>query len=141
MNWFTNKNISHFSKERKAALAAEDGACEHVEADASVATNVRREMDSFGTVGSYVCCEECNKKAEEADGEQEEICHDCQKVVKMKDAIEWKWWDFHAPQGDEPVIVCNDCRSKPTHIERVRRDRADLEEEERYQDQNSNYDR
>lgn len=135
MNWYTKTYIGKISNVRKQELFDMDGGCEHCEADISKADYLRKENDSFGTVSSWVCCSECDTKADEAEDEEEEVCFDCKKTVKMKDAVEWRWYDFYAPQGDEPLIICNECRTKEKHLDRVRKDREDYEEEmARYDD-------
>lgn len=128
MNWFTKTFVSTQPAEKKAALIAEHGGCEHVEQDNTLLFVVSYENDSFGSEG-YCMCEACyDAMIAEAD-EEEVVCYDCKKTVKVKDSIAWKWYDFYAPQGDEPLIICNECRTKEKHIERVRRDREDREEE------------
>ena len=129
MNWYTTSYIASRSVEAKKRLAEEDGCCEHVEADPSCATYVRRENDSCGVVSSYVCCDACNEKAEKADDDELVTCFDCKQEVRKGDSIQWKWYDFYAPQGDEPLDICNNCRGKEKHLERLRRDRADYEAE------------
>jgi hypothetical protein len=54
MNWFTKRIIVSQSDEEKQKQLHHDGGCEHVEADISLAYANHREMDSFGTVGSWV---------------------------------------------------------------------------------------
>lgn len=140
MNWFTSLRIENKTEEQKKAFIEDDGACEHAQADLNLAQVLRREMDSFGVVSSFVCCNECDKKCEEHEGQQSEVCHDCSKTVLMKDAISWKWYDFYAPQGDEPLIICKECKGKEKHQERVKKDREDYESEMGYNDsQNDNF--
>lgn len=129
MNWFTGRFISGCSTAHKKELAERDSCCEHVEADPSVAYYYGAENDSFGTVGSHVNCKDCYEKAQAAEDEELVTCADCGNVVKSGDTISWRWYDFYAPQGDEPLIICNSCRTKEKHIQRVRKDRADLDEE------------
>ena len=129
MNWYTTSYIAKLPVHRKKELAEQDSCCEHVEADPSCATHNRCEKDSMGTVASYVCCAECNEKAEIAADEELETCHDCGQEKPMKEITLWRWYDFYAPQGDEPLPICDSCRELPKHIERVKRDREMLEEE------------
>lgn len=129
MNWNTSSYIAGHSVERKKKLAEEDSCCEHVEADPSTAAYIYRENDSFGPVSSYVCCRACHETSEEEEGEEEVVCYDCKQTVKQKDTVSWKWYDFYAPQGDEPLIICNECRMKEKHLERRRKDQAAYEEE------------
>lgn len=87
------------------------------------------ENDSMGPVSQYVVCENCRVKGEEEIDNTEEICWDCRKPVLTKDTIQWTPYDFYAPQGDEPLIICHECRKLPTHLERVERDRRDHDAE------------
>lgn len=129
MNWFTVDYIERKSVAYKKERAEEDSQCPHVEADPSCAAYNRKEMDTFGTVASYVCCEACNAEAEEREGEELVTCHDCEKEVKAKDALKWKWYDFDVSAGEIPLDICNDCRKAEKHRERIRKDTADYEEE------------
>ncbi|BAQ02689.1 hypothetical protein AVU38_gp161 [Ralstonia phage RSL2] len=124
MNWFT-RGIIVGDVEHKQKLIAEDSACEHVEADVNLATVIRREMDSFGPVSSFVCCKACDEKADEEEGNEECHCADCKLTVKKKDGFEWRWYDFYAAQGDEPLFICNACKELDKHKARVARDDAD----------------
>jgi hypothetical protein len=125
MNWFTKNIIAASSAEYKKELLDKDGGCEHVEADINLAYACHRENDSFGTVGSWVCCKACHEQAANADGEKTEVCRDCKTVTKRKDGFFWRWYDFYAAQGDVPIFICDGCRDKPTHQARVRRDNDD----------------
>lgn len=87
------------------------------------------ERDSCGPVAQYIVCESCRVKCQEQEDNQEVVCHDCKQTVLVKNSIEWKWYDFYAPQGDEPIIICNDCRKLQKHIDRVAKDTRDYNEE------------
>lgn len=63
------------------------------------------------------------------DDYETEVCHDCKKPFFKKDGIEWKWYDFYAAEGDEPLFICNQCRKGEVHRHRVESDRIDYEEE------------
>lgn len=128
MNWFTRSAIIG-TTEAKKKMIEEDGGCDHVVADPDLAVSVSREKDSFGTVGQYVCCAECLNKQAEAENEVKYCCTDCKSMVAKKDGLHWRWYDFYAPQGDEPIFVCNPCRVLPKHQNRVRQDREDYEAE------------
>ena len=129
MNWFTRKDISSNSVAFKSKRAEEDACCEHVQADPSCAVSLRREVDSFGPVSSYVCCADCEKLAEEAEENETHTCADCKCEFPLKEGMLWKWYDFYPQQGDEPIAVCNSCRVKEKHVQRVRKDRQDYEAE------------
>lgn len=129
MNWFTKRYTATLSDEMKASRAAElDSLCEHVEEDGSKLHVVSREHDSMGSE-SYGMCEACFTAAEEYEGNQEDTCHDCHGVFKMKELKEWKWYDFSYQQGDEPLLICESCRVAEKHVERVRKDKADYDVE------------
>lgn len=128
MNWFTKTYCGTFPLERKVELLEEHGGCDHVENDPSLMFCVSYENDAWGREG-YCMCQSCTENAEEAEGQEMVTCHDCGQEFQKKDTIEWRWYDFYAPQGDEPLTICEGCRHKETHLERRRRDRADLEEE------------
>jgi hypothetical protein len=46
------------------------------------------------------------------------------KQFKQKDLTTWKWYDFYAAQGDEPLLLCKECRNGERHKKRVAEDRA-----------------
>lgn len=129
MNQFTVRNVSNFSDKQKQELVDQDTACKHVEKAVSLAYTLHSEVDSHGPVSTHVNCKECSKKAEEEVENEEHVCHDCKQSVKMKDGYHWKWYDFYAAQGDEPLFICDVCAKEPTHRQRVARDRADYEAE------------
>lgn len=129
MNWFTKRNISGSSTDRKQELLQQDGGCEHVEKDPSLAAYEYAENDSFGKVSSFVCCKECHEKREQEEGETTVVCHDCYLSKKKKDTIQWKWYDFMAKQGDEALTICSSCQQAEKHVQRVRNDEADRYEE------------
>lgn len=128
MNWFTESYVLGNSLKHKTELVEEWGGCEHVEKDPSLLVVVKYENDPWGREG-YCLCEQCSEESDKAEDEIEEICYDCGGVFKRKDTISWKWYDFYAPQGDEPLIICNDCRKKDKHIQRIVKDRIDRDNE------------
>lgn len=104
--------------------------CEHVAAgEEGVA--LLKEDDSFGPVLRVVVCCACLDEADRAEAERVDTCDDCHALKPMSEIQEWRWYDFYAPQGDEPLLICDACRELPKHQERVRRDRAEREEEAR----------
>lgn len=104
--------------------------CEHVDANPSVAYAVQTEDDSFGPVGRYIICKACYDDSKAAEGNRTVICHDCKQPKLAMNTINWKWYDFYDEQGDEPIIVCNDCMKGPAHKQRVQEDRRDRERED-----------
>lgn len=101
--------------------------CEHLQ-EGDKAHVVHREMDSFGPVGEIALCEECeNKRIEEKKASEEietEFCFDCNAEKVLKEMREWRPYDFYAPQGDEPLNICEECWEKPKHQKRVALDAA-----------------
>lgn len=100
--------------------------CEHIVLKPPV-VYISKENDSFGVVAAFCVCETCYNKIVEETSTTEVICHDCKQIKMMKDTIEWKWFDFHPSQGDEPLRICNECALKEKHLKRVSRDRDDIE--------------
>jgi len=129
MNWFTSRVVESASVQEKQKLLAQDGGCEHVETDASLGYIVHTERDSFGIVGTCLLCKACNEAAQEEADNEEHTCVDCKQSVKQKDGIFWKWYDFYAAQGDEALFVCDCCRTQPAHVNRVKRDERERQEE------------
>ncbi len=106
--------------------------CEHVERGAKIVA-IFAEDDSFGPVLRIEVCQSCVDASQEV--MSYDPCRDCGKRKKVKDMIEWKWYDFYAPQGDEPIPVCRECLSGEKHRARVARDtRLALEEAGYYAD-------
>lgn len=100
--------------------------CGHLKVG-DVAKLVFCEDDSFGPVCRMAYCDECSVVAlEEADNELE-TCYDCGEEHPAKNVIHWKWYDFYAEQGDEPIRVCNGCSGKEMHLTRVRNDMEDMD--------------
>jgi len=128
MNWFTKAFVSTLSIESKAKKCSQMDCCEHVEADNSLLSVISRENDSFGSE-AYGMCDACNEWSMEEEGKEEVVCHDCKETKEKKDTYEWKWYDFYAPQGDEPLCICDACRKLPKHIARVKKDRQERDEE------------
>ena len=124
MNWFVHSFPTADSK-----TIINDSACEHVEEGISPVYVVVTEQDSFGPVGETAFCEACFAKAKAEEAEEEVFCPDCKQNVKKADTRTWKWYDFYAPQGDEPLIICKECWLKPKHQSRMARDEEEREEE------------
>lgn len=111
--------------------------CEHVTKDLSLVCEVMvtktEESEQLKAL-----CKECtlemlkklDKEEEEADT-RTEVCYDCHKEVRRAKITYWRWYDFCAAQGDEPIKICDNCLGKTKHVNRVLRDREDYEEEMR----------
>ena len=132
MNWNTTK----FDAPSIARALADDRSdlCEHVEKDKKLAYVVRSELDSFGPVGVYVCCKACEDEYKKAEDEELVTCADCKQEKPRSETFEWRWFDFYAPQGDEPLIICTTCRKGEKHAKRVREDADRLLREDGYRE-------
>lgn len=129
MNWFTKNFVSNKSLEFKKASLDEWGGCEHVEEDPSKVHVITYENDTWGREG-YCVCEDCYNKVVEEEQQVKYCCHDCKNMFTLESGgVLWKWYDFYPQQGDQPLPICSDCRQKPKHIERVRKDIQDYDEE------------
>ena len=129
-----NWNTTIYPMDRKEKVIR-DSACEHCEHDKNNIYAIAKELDSFGTVGEYAMCKACFDKEKEREANETTTCHDCGQKVKKSETTPWKWYDFYAAQGDEPLTICKDCWNAPKHKQRMARDRWERkQEEESYQD-------
>ena len=128
MNWFTKNIVYSKSLQARKDLIEAWGGCEHCEEDPSKVYAVFYENDPWGREG-HCLCESCYDKAIEEEGEEILTCHDCGAEHPKKEMRIWRWYDFYAAQGDEPIIVCPKCRVAEKHIQRVRKDEADMNDE------------
>lgn len=130
MNWFTKSYVSSKTLEnKKRIIDRSDDCCEHVAADPALLFAVHRENDSFGSESTCLC-EACSGKVTEEEEAEEHVCADCGATFTLESGgVLWKWYDFYAAQGDEPRPICGACRTSERHLARVRKDRADYEEE------------
>lgn len=132
-NWFTEESLANATEEVRIKKAHNiEDECEHVQNHPEMLYVISRENDSFGIVGEYGMCQSCYRQMKENINNEKVICHDCHQTVNKGDTISWKWYDFYAPQGDEPMIICNHCRTLPKHKQRVIKDREEYEEEIEY---------
>ena len=123
----------------KAALDEAD-LCEHLQQEATAqAYAIFKEDDSFGPVGRIAVCKVCYDKSIQEHNEQTTCCNDCKQMKKNSEMREWRWYDFYAPQGDEPLEICTDCWKEPKHQERMRKDNQARKEEEAYYKRTSYY--
>ena len=121
MNWFTQGPTTK--------VGEFDDVCEHVEQDERLAAFYSQENDSFGIVGRYVMCSQCRDAHRKALEEELVVCSDCGKQKPAKETRQWRWYDFYAPQGDEPMTICDTCWKQPKHIERMANDARDYARE------------
>lgn len=119
MNWFTHGVTTK--------VGECDDVCEHVEKDHSLAVSFTQENDSFGIVDRYVMCRACSDAQAKALEEEIVCCHDCNEHKPAKETTQWRWYDFYAPQGDEALVICDECWKQPKHIERMRKDNEAFE--------------
>lgn len=103
--------------------------CEHVDSDPGTAYSVFTEDDSFGPVLRYIVCRPCYEKAKQEKNDEKHVCHDCGKSVRWAEGNTWKWYDFYAEQGDQPMFLCFACYDAPKHQDRMARDREEERKE------------
>lgn len=72
---------------------------------------------------------------EPLDHYKEVYCVDCKAVAFVKDTVTWRWYDFYAPQGDIPLVICKGCVGSELHHRRVLKD----EEMARLENDGDNY--
>lgn len=61
-------------------------------------------------------------------------CFDCKQEVSNKDTIRWCWYDYYAPEDEDPLTICKECEGAPKHVQRVARDRQMEAQEFGYDD-------
>lgn len=123
-------NTTGYRDTKTFSYLEESDYCSHCSAtDLSKAVGYFYEDDSCGPVFRHIVCAECRDSIKAAQDDQPTTCHDCKQTVKVKDTIEWRWYDFYAAQGDEPLVICAACQQAEHHVKRVERDRADYEHE------------
>ena len=106
--------------------------CPHVCAeDTSKGVGYFFERDSFGYVFTEIVCEECRVAQQKQIDESPCTCDDCKRSFPSKEVWAYKWYDFYAPQGDEPIMVCTECRGAQKHLDRLESDRRNREDDER----------
>ena len=134
MNWYVHKVIGEVKQ--SDIDRALDGHCDHVKVGTKA--HLVGEQDSFGPVTRFLYCTECYNKAKEEEGNEPVFCDDCGKEVPKKNTFEWRWYGFYAPQGDEPLIICKDCKGGEKHKKRVEADESeraldyDLDDDDNY---------
>jgi len=129
MNWFTKELIAgSVSAEKKAEKVQEHGGCDHVTQDPSLLYVIQYENDSFGREG-YCCCQACYEASQAKEAERIVTCQECHAKVPKSETVTWKWYDFSFQSGDQPFIICNNCKNKEKHKKRVEEDRLLMERE------------
>lgn len=123
MNWIVRRVIKTVTQEQ----FDEYEHCDHVKVGESAYYGC--EHDSFGPLDGYLCCETCRESQRKSEAEELVYCNDCGKEHPRANTVAWKWYDFYAPQGDEPIIVCDTCRLAARHQRRVAKDQADYNRE------------
>lgn len=100
--------------------------CKHVQKQGlSVGVGYFYEKDSCGYVFVEIVCKRCKDKTQKKIDESLVCCDDCGSEKPSKVVRAWKWYDFYAPQGDEPRMVCTDCWELPPHQLRMKKDDDD----------------
>lgn len=115
MNWFTRESLANVSDKEKREIIKADGSCVHARRNIINAAFLRAENDSHGRVSTYVCCCDCDAKAQEERDNQLVTCGYCFKDVRSVDTAEYRWYGFSYREGDEAKIVCKNCKTSPTH--------------------------
>lgn len=103
--------------------------CEHILQGQAQAYACFCEDDSFGPLTRYITCKPCHDKIKEEEAEEMVCCDDCKASKPRKIVSQWRWYDFYAPQGDEPREICETCWQEPKHQNRMKQDKIDRDEE------------
>lgn len=111
--------------------------CDHVQVNKSLAYVSLNEDDGFGPLSRYVVCKPCYEKAQQEYAEQSTYCDDCKQYKKNSQMRQWRWFDFYAAQGDEPVDICKECWELPKHEKRMSNDRAERQADDDYYNRNN----
>ena len=114
---------------QSALLDSGSDRCEHVEENSTLAAAYYEERDSFGTVSLSVLCRACEDARQAVADEESVGCRDCHKSFPRRETLEWRWFDFDGPQGDEPLVICCACWDAPKHRARRERDRREQDAE------------
>jgi len=138
MNWFIPKV---FNTRTICAYLGDDRTerGDHVDQDPSTAFVLEGEQDSFGPVSRYVSCEQCYRDSQEERRKELVRCDDCKLAIPSENVRTWKWYDFYAPQGDEPYHICESCWDAPAHVARMKKDDEERACEEEYYDGDNYY--
>lgn len=130
--------MNYFTRVVGKPVTDEMDCCEHLTVGMN-AYRITSEIDGFGVVGRFAMCEACAKALDEAEDNELVTCHDCNTEFPRRETVEWTPYDYYPAQGDEPTIVCQNCKGKLKHQQRVARDRADQEREFGYDDDTDGY--
>jgi len=123
------KTITDLDKVREMITNPHCEACDHVRENSELAVAIFTEKDSFGPLCWYAVCEECYQKTVKDEDAEVCACHQCKTVMTRGKLYAWKWYDFYAEQGDEPMLLCSTCRNSEQHKERVAEDRRHRKKE------------
>lgn len=123
MNWCSKKTEP--SDVRRWLDDDRSDVCEHVENGTAKAVAVLCEDDSFGPVGRYVVCAECETRADAQEQEQQHPCIDCKGFKPLSQGDMWRGWDHYPPQGDEELFICQPCWQMDKHKKRMDEDKRD----------------
>ena len=126
MNWFTREFVASLSLPKKKELLKEHDGCAHVVANPESMVVVNYENDTWGREG-YCICRSCHEASEKERLDQPQSCWDCGQTFKLGELLIWKPYDFNPREGDRYLHICKECQSQPKHLNRVKRDREDME--------------
>lgn len=87
-------------------------------------------MMEYGVLEPY--CQSCVQKENEEYENELVFCGDCKTLKPRKEVRSWRWFDFYAAQGDEPMLVCTSCWGAHRHQRRMEQDAIDREREMRF---------
>lgn len=107
--------------------------------NAAVAASILAYKDEYGSImfgwdipGDCIAMgysDAIQELVENRDNYRNEVvtCPHCGRGVKRSQLRTWKWYDFYAAQGDEALVLCDECWGEKTHQNRIAKDRADYE--------------
>ena len=112
--------IEPHEKAQQKAKASLDTACPHIEAQLAPVWAVVTTIEC-GDINAHGFCHACYETSQEAENNQEVICHDCEEHFLLKDTRTWKPCD--AVTGDEAIYLCAHCQKQLRHLNRLRLDK------------------
>lgn len=117
MLWYTTNIVALNNIISKERLKRLNDHCSHVEQNTSVMTYVTYENDDWDK--GYCMCTQCYDEFELKLSQQIVNCSDCLETVKRGVTVTWKHYKFNPDTGEEPLLVCRKCQTKPRHLLRI----------------------
>lgn len=105
-----------------------DSKCDHLEVGQKSAMCVC-ENDGLGAPAEYHFCAKCWEKEKEAEAMETDMCYDCRGTFTNANLVEWKPYDYIPQEDGDPIKICITCQDRPTHINRVDKNKAAYEAE------------